>query len=159
MAMWILGAVFALVGLPFVWIARRSLARARAATGWPRAPGVVISSQVETWKQKRRDEDGYDYDYTAYVPVVHYTYTVGGQVLEGKRIARAVDHFSTDRTTARRYVDAYPPQKEIQVFYDPADPKDAFLEVTRPTGAVILMVFGCVWLAIGALLLALALLV
>jgi hypothetical protein len=159
MAMWILGAVFALVGLPFVWIARRAFARDRAEARWPRAPGLVISARLDRWTETSRDQDGYYRDYTWYKPVVRYTYTVGGQVLEGKRIARAIDDVNTDRKTAQRYVDRYPVEKPIMVLYDPGDPAKALLEVRRSIGAVILLVFGCVWIAIGALLIALSLLV
>lgn len=46
MAPWTLGAAFAAVGLPMVWLALRVFARDRAMRDWPRAPGVITSSRV-----------------------------------------------------------------------------------------------------------------
>ncbi len=156
MPMWVLGCVFALVGLPFLWLARRVFSRDRAIADWPRAPGVVLSSHVNKTRQKYRDKNGHDYDYTAHQPSVRYRYTVDGQVLEGESIARSLDGFTMDERAARGIVDRYPADREVRVLYDPSDPKKAHLEVKRSTGAVILLAFGCLWLAIGTLLLALS---
>lgn len=150
MAMWILAAVFATVGLPMVWLAQRVFSRDRAAGAWPRAPGVITSSSLEAIKTKVRDRNGLYYDSTFYRPVVRYTYTVGGRTLEGTRAYRQDDE-KTSEDAAQRSIDAYPAQKHVEVLYDPSDPSVAYLEVRRSTGAVILLAFGCLWLALSAL--------
>lgn len=154
MALWILAGAFSLVGLPMVWLARRTFARDRAILGWPRARGVVSSSTLETASQNYRDEDGRTYEHTVHQPIVRYTYTVDGEVLEGDRVARVSTW--TDRAAAQACVDRYPAQKEVLVHYDPSDPGTAYLEVHRSTGGVILLLFGGLWLAIAALLLGLS---
>jgi hypothetical protein len=156
MALWILGAVFSLVGLPFIWLARRTFAKDRAARAWPRAPGKIVSSTVESWIDKRRDDNGFYYDWEMHRPIVHYTYTVLGLELEGTRIARGWDTMSMDKQAAHRYVAKYAPGSEVQVYYDPEDSNHAFLELPRSTGAIVLTILGGVWMAIGVLLLALA---
>jgi hypothetical protein len=55
-----------------------------------------------------------------------------------------------------RLVDKYPANCQVMVLYDPTDPTKAHLEVKRSTGAVILLAFGCLWLAIGTLLVGLS---
>jgi hypothetical protein len=157
MALWILGAVFSAVGLPMVWIGLHFLGRDRAIARWPCAPGVVISSGIETSRGQGRDQQGFTYNYNSYTPVARYTYRVGGQVLEGNRVARAVTS-NTDRAPIQACINRYPPGKEIMVRYDPGDPKTAYLEVRRSLGAVILLAFGGLWIALGTLLAALALL-
>ena len=92
MALWILAVVFSLVGVPFILLARRTFAKDRAAAGWPRAPGKIVSSEVLTWNEKRRHDDGYYFDWTASRPAITYTYNVGGLEMEGKRIAREVEY-------------------------------------------------------------------
>lgn len=154
MTLWMLGATFSLIGVPFVWIAMRVFARDNAAETWPRAPGVVTSSRLESWTQRYR-EDGHDYERTMYKPVIRYTYVVDGKTLESTRVAKSVDDVATGQDAAKHYVDAYPVDKRISVLYDPKDPTSSWLEVHRSIGAIILLAFGCLWMGIGALLLGL----
>lgn len=159
MGPWIVGVVFMLIGLPLIWLSLRAFARNGAPARWPQAPGVVTLSRLDESVSKQRDANGFDVDYTWYKPIVHYTYTVDGRVLEGKCIARSVDDVATTRDAARRYVDAYPAQKAISVLYDPANPTNAFLTVAPSTGAVLLLVLGGISFSIGALVFTLTVLV
>lgn len=155
MALWVLGAAFAAVGLPMVWLALRVFAQDRAIRGWPRAPGVITSSSVSSRTERSRDEDGQFYDRTVHEAVVRYTYTVDGVTREGTRLSR--EGSSTSQAGARRHVDAYPPRKAVEVFHDPSDPATAYLEASTSTGAIVLAAFGGLWLALAALLVGLAL--
>lgn len=157
--MWIVGAVFVLVGLPFLWLARRTFARDAAAAAWPRAPGVILHARVSSSTSTVREKSGASYTRTVYTPIVQYTYVVGSETIEGTSVARSVDGVWMDQSAAQRVVDAYPPDKRVQVLYDPADPKKAHLEVNRSIGAIILLVFGGILAGIGVLLFALQLLV
>jgi hypothetical protein len=156
MAKWILAAVFAVVGLPFILIAMRVFARDRVIAGWPTVQGVIASSQMASDQQQYKDDHGYWQYRTVYRPVVSFTYTVDGIEMTGTRIARSIPD-AMDRKPAQRYLDRFPAGTQVAVHYDKADPRTAYLEVgRRSTGAVILLVFGCVLLAIAALFLALA---
>jgi hypothetical protein len=157
MALWIIGAVFSAVGLPMVWLGLHFLGRDRAIARWPRAPGAVISSSIETSRSQGRDEQGYSYVYDSYMPVVRYTYRVAGRVLEGDQVARVVE-WTTSRAPVQACIDRYPPGKEVMVLYDPSDPKTAYLEARRSVGAVIILAFGGFWIALGTFLFAQALL-
>jgi hypothetical protein len=157
MALWILGAVFSATGLPMVWIGLHFMGRDRAIARWPCAPGVMMSSSIEMSRGQGRDKQGFSYTYESYTPVVRYTYRVAGQTLEGDRVAREVIP-NTSRAPVQACIDKYPPGKEVVVRYDPSHPKTAYLEVRRSVGAVILLAFGGFWIALGTLLLALALL-
>jgi hypothetical protein len=157
MALWILGAVFSATGIPMVWLGLHFLGRDRAIARWPSAPGVVISSSIEMARGQGRDKQGFSYTYESYTPVARYTYTVGGQELEGDQIARVVES-NTSRDLVQACVDKYPPGKEVMVLYDPSDPKTAYLETRRSLGAMIILAFGGFWIALGTFVLALALL-
>ena len=154
--MWILGAAFALVGVPFIWLGRRARARDRVVASWPRADGVVTSSKLTTHQARYREKTGLDYYRTMYTPAVSYTYSVNGKSFEGTGIARAIDGMSRDQTSAQAIIDRYPAEKRISVFYDPADPKVAYLEHGRSIGTIIVLVFGWFWVGLGALLVGLS---
>ncbi len=154
--MWILGAVFAVVGLPFIWISRRAFARDRMIAGWPRTDGVVTSARLKSSRHRYRERTGLDTYRTLYTPSVSYTYSVNGQSLEGSGIARSIDGMSTTERSAQAILDRYPVQQQVSVLYDPADSKVSFLEVRRSTGAVVLLVFGSFWIALGAVLVGLS---
>lgn len=154
--MWILGAVFAVAGLPLIWIARRAFARDRVIASWPRTDGVVTSTRLETSRHRYKESTGLDTYRTMYTPSVSYTYSVNGQSFEGTGIARSIDGMVTTQDSAQAVLDKYPPRKQVSVLYDPADLKVAYLETRRSTGAVILFVFGWFWIALGALLVGLS---
>ena len=151
----IVAAAIATVGMPFVLLARRTFALDRVIAQWPRAPGVITVSTVESGTSRQRDEAGYDIVRTVYRPIVHYTYAVAGQQLESHHIGR-VDYW-TGRVDAQEILDRYPVHKQVEVLYDPADPRTAYLETKRSTGAVILLVMGCFFFALAALFVLLAL--
>lgn len=156
MALWILAGVFSLVGLPMIWLARRTFAKDDAIRQWPRAPGEVTSSGIEDIRTKVRDKNGYYYDATYHRAWVRYTYSIGGAQHEGKRISRQ-DDAQTSLGIAKRCVDQYPAGKRVEVLYDPRDQTVAFLEVPRSFGGVFLMAFGGLWLALAALFVVLSL--
>lgn len=158
MPMWALGCVFALVSVPFLWIVWRVVARDRAIRSWPRAPGVIAASYVETSNEQHRDEDGHYRAYTTHRPHVRYTYSVGGASLEGESVAPSLDGSTVGERAAQAIIDAYPTGRDVMVLYDPSDPKKAHLEVRRSLGAMILLGFGALWLALGALFIALSVL-
>lgn len=155
MALWIIAGAFSVAAAPFIAIAQRIFARDRVIARWPRAPGVITAATVEARSARRRDEDGYDHEYTAYQPIVRYTYTVDGREFVGDRIGRVA--FTTDLSSARECCNRYPPQRHVEVLYDPNDPATAYLEIKRSIGAVILFVWGCVFLLVAAILALLAL--
>jgi len=127
MELWILAAVWAVVGTPFVLIARRVFARDHLAAQWPRAPGVITDSSMSSRSARRRDDHGNDIEYTAYSFDVHYTYTVAGRTLQGDRVER--ERFETDQGGAQRVIDRYPRGRQIEVLYDPNDPTFALLNL------------------------------
>jgi hypothetical protein len=157
--MLILGAAFALVGVPFIWIARRAMARDGRVAHWPRADGVVTSATLHTSTQRYTEKTGLAYDRTMYTPWVCYTYSVNGQRFEGTGISRSIDGILTSRASAQALIDKYVPEKQVSVFYDAADPKVSYLEVGDRVGAMIVLIFGCFWIAVGTLLLVLAIVV
>lgn len=158
MAVTIVGLAFLVVGAPFIWWARRIFARGRAIASWPRADGMITSSSLIPSTQRVTDQNTGLASYsTYYKPSVHYTYTVAGQTFEGKSIASSYDGLTTTLKAARRIIDKYASGTQVQVLYDPADPKTGHLEPPRSTGAIIILAFGIFWIALGTLVVTLSL--
>jgi hypothetical protein len=155
MQMWMLGGVFALVGVPMIWLALRTIARDREIAAWPRAPGVITQARLDSWMQTSKDRDGFSRSDRMFRPIVQYTYQVEGRTLDGNRIHRN-DDTATGRGAAQREIDKYPPKQEVMVLYDPKAPKTAYLETRTSIGGVILCAFGGFWIALGGLLVALS---
>lgn len=148
--MWILALVFSAVGLPMVWLAKRSFSADGVMARWPQTDAVVQSSKVATSQERYTEKSGLSFYRTAYTPQVRYTYQVNGQEFEGTVISRAGT--STGKESAQAYTDKYPPQKQVRVRYNPEDPKTAYLELAPNVGAIILLCFGIFWIALGALM-------
>lgn len=119
--------------------------RFRAAQGWPSAEGVV-----EKWTV----EEGTDEGRQVFTPFVSYLYVVDGQLYRGSNRylhdggSGGFDHFP-DKEFARQTLARYPVGKDVKVYYDPVDPADAALELTRRSRSS-LWVFPCLSMA-GAL--------
>lgn len=147
----VIGGVFAVFGLPLVWLALHTFRKDRDIAKWPRAPGKILSSRVASSSYTAKDRDGYSRQYTSYSPEVSFTYVVDGTEYEGSAVARSVDSTS-NRASVEACVDRYARGKEIMVFYDPSDPTTSYLEVRRSIGAMILLGFGALLTAIGVLI-------
>ncbi len=140
------GSIFGLVGLFGMWLAARAWKKDSAIARWPRAPGRIEVAIVTSWQSQSRDDAGHTYETTMYQPQVRYTYTVEDRTLKGDRFARVVVSSSSKPNLTR-----YSAGSEVQVYYDPADPSIAYLEVHRSIGAIILFCFGGLFLGIGVL--------
>lgn len=142
----IFGSVFVLAGGLAISVSRIAFKKDKAIAGWPRAPGKIISSRIETRTRNVRGQDGYYREHTSHEPIVEFTYEVAGFEHRGDRIARVV-YPSNKRPDLGRY----PAGQDVMVYYDPDDPKTAYLEIHRSGAAVVLFVMGVVFCAIGIL--------
>jgi len=138
----LVGLGFALVALPMILLALRAFAKIRAIRRWPRAPGVVTSSFLESSRSTSKDRNGFTVHHTSYTPVVHFTFTVNGQQHQGTQMA--LEATSTGAESAAADIARYPLGAQVQAYCDPAHPSTAYLEVRRSIGAIILLCFGCV---------------
>jgi hypothetical protein len=76
------------------------------------------------------------------IPLVAYTFSVGGQEYRGERIALG----EVGASEIDEMLTKYPVGKDVTVFYDPANPKNCVLERGIPS-----YVFsGCLWLTVIA---------
>lgn len=90
------------------------------ASNWSSTMGTVIYSAIES----RTSGDS-----TANYPVVHYTYQVMGQTLQGRKIMPGPE---AGGVGSKKIVARYPVDAQVMVYYDPNNPSDAVLERSTP---------------------------
>lgn len=116
----------------------------KGAQSWSTTIGRVTRSDVRA--QKRRDMD--NRERTQSIPAVEYEYTVNGKRFTGARISLAE---TIPESEIESILNRYPLGKEVTVYYNPANPRQAVLERDLPvdfgkglTGAVAVVGGGAV---------------
>ncbi|MGD9916240.1 MAG: DUF3592 domain-containing protein [Rhizobiaceae bacterium] len=121
-------AVFGVLFLALFFVFMR---RAAAIARWPQATGQITLSKVEEFTIRRdkplRTSRGLRRMRQSFMPVVEYSYEVGGRDYASRSIWPGTE-VSGDRDYASRIAARYPVGKVVFVFYNPADPKQAGLE-------------------------------
>jgi Protein of unknown function (DUF3592) len=108
----IFGAVLILIGVT-------SYHKTRDTETWPTTAGTVNATRI-----RRYNDEGT----IRFAPEIEYQYIVDGQSYNSSVIQAGIFvHFAYE-DEAKRFLDKYTVGRNIQVFYDPTNPKDAVLE-------------------------------
>jgi hypothetical protein len=145
----VLGSGVALLGLAFIiWIA---VAKQRhyGTPNWPHVQGEVTASRVVPFS--RETAHGRDHTYTT---LLEYHYMVGGLPYSSKNRDFLPDAASTTRDLlkATRVVSRYPEGSSVRVYYNPANPKQAALEVPKPVAHNAVLFYGITNLVAGIII-------
>lgn len=89
---------------------------AKASLKWPAVAGVVKSTNIE--KSGRRK--------ATYWPKVFYSYAINGKSYEGSLLTEPALSFSTEKE-AQEITNQYPNKSQVQVYYNPQNPEQAYL--------------------------------
>jgi hypothetical protein len=116
-----------------------NLIRQLQASSYPSVPGTILSSEVKV----HHDSEG-----TSYRPEVRYRYAVDGQTFEGEQIR--YDEISMGKRHAQSIVDRYPAGQAVTVYYHPAAPGNAVLELGLDTSGIAGMLFLTPFNAVAA---------
>lgn len=73
------------------------------------------------------------------MPVIKYSYSVAEAPYQAEKIGNGI-YIGTTRDSLKHWAKRYPAHAEVQVYYNPADPKDAVLEPTSNSNIVGFMV-------------------
>lgn len=122
--------------LVFLFLHLRASRKAAAAERWPTVPGKILSSEVESAEGVTAGGGRT----MIYVPLITYSYDVGGRSLRGKRIGFGkTAHASPAKAEAD--IAPYPVGSTPLVRYNPEKPEECVLETSRP---------GLAFLAVGS---------
>ena len=87
----------------------------QASNDWPSAPGVITVSEVQSTFGKKTKAK------------LSYEFQVGASSFNGSRI-RFADTTGSSRSAQEQSIAAYPVGSNVEVYYDPKNPKVAVLE-------------------------------
>jgi hypothetical protein len=136
----------------FLIVAGQHMWRAgRETRSYTRTRGRVVRAEVE--EVPRVSEEGG----TQFRPVVRYSFEARGRTYESGRIAigAPAGPDTSDAQEARRLVERYPAGAEVDVWFDPRDPRRSVLVPGIPASDVVVaVVLGLALVGIGMFLLA-----
>jgi hypothetical protein len=136
----LMGGIFAFVAAILIGIGLFVRGRAQASRQWPMVLGQVVQSLVTS---SSGSEGG-----TVYSPEIRYAYDVGGQAYQSSRVAFGGFSSNSSPRDAQRTTARYPAGAVVQVYYNPANPRDATLE-RRAGQSGLLFGLGGLFLVIG----------
>jgi hypothetical protein len=122
--------------------------KARRAMSWQSARGEVMESGIT---EECASPSGH-----CFKPVIRYRYAVRGRTYESDRLYVGRQAFSSNRNRVEKLIAKYPANSEVNVYYDPEDPKTACLarKLDNPgflgKFGLVLIFFGLLFL-LGAL--------
>ena len=122
-------ALFVTAGLGIAAFGSLSVIHAHVSSGWPHVSGEITRAKID---------EGDD----SYSPLVCYSYSVGGQLFTGNRIAFGLTGMSASYHFAHFYVQRYRVGLPVTVYYDPKQPSTSVLEPGVSKRAFIPMAFG-----------------
>ena len=112
------GTTLALSGVWIVVLERMAARKLKEAQTWPATQGIVRVSKV-----KKRGFGG-----NAFRAKVTYSYLVGDRELVGRRISLAAETDFAEVAAAAR-AESYPEGSPVTVYYNPRNPREAYLEL------------------------------
>ena len=120
--------VYALVVFAMAW----------NSSDWPAASGEVLSSRIISSGKSGK-------------PEVEYTYAVNGRKYDGSHILIGPGPMGGGIGIAspREYIDKYPKGAQIEVYYDPEDPKRSVLEPGVNRVITLILLTGIFFLILG----------
>lgn len=132
------GAIFLLVGIVIGGFEARSILHERLVA-WQETTGTVLSCEIKAHHGKS----------TTYSPYVTYRYSVGGREYENDELSLSKTSIS-DHAAVVRHAARYRSGAEVQVFYNPGDPAESFLERSGISDYAMSAVFSLLFVAAGA---------
>jgi hypothetical protein len=121
-----IAALWIFVGLVALSSGGVQAIEASRMTGWPAAPGRVVTSESVTTAFRGRG--------LRYAPAARivYEYEAGGSAHTSERVGVETRPVEAESAEGQRRLRDYPVGAEVTVYYDPDDPAMAVLERGRP---------------------------
>ena len=144
------GCVMAL-GIAYIVTAVLPMRSFQGAGSWPKTEGKVLRAFI--YKHERRTPAKTSVTYT---PVVEYAYTVDEVGYTSQQRSFAPARSFEDEAEAQKVVDEFAVGSDVKVRYNVNFPQQASLSVPKPMGHTANLFYGIVNVVMGALMIALA---
>ncbi|NDC78061.1 MAG: DUF3592 domain-containing protein [Chitinophagia bacterium] len=106
----------------------RRYRKAMAKAAYPTVSGTICKNVLDVKEHESTDSDNRREVSYEYIPRVEYTFSVGGKTYTGRRINVLGSKSSSLESEALKVLAAYPLNATVDVYHNPDDPEDAFLE-------------------------------
>jgi hypothetical protein len=143
-----LALLFIAIGVVLIFLHRRNIKKAEESMSWKEATGTVNGSKVIQGNNVLMSNDDDGESTPVFYPEISYTYQVGGLEYTSKRLAFTGVKSHSKRENAEKAASLYPVGKQLSVYYDPKNPKEAVVDRTAKSSSMIL-VFGILFIIIG----------
>lgn len=117
--------IAAIFGVISYWYGWRTMKKNKVAANWPIVPGVIISTELDSYIKYDDDGDAS----TMYTPLITYEYEVEGRAYTNNRVRVQAFVATNMQSVSSKKLEDYPVGGAVQVHYDPLNPEDAFLEI------------------------------
>ena len=122
--------------------------RQTEALKFPETTGTILVSKYELTNKYSTPTEGTLGTYWEWIPEVQYEYQVNGEKITGSKISNATyteraqysyadKKYKPPSTKLMSILNKYPVDKQVTVYYDLANPKDALLEINTSGPVVI----------------------
>ena len=135
-----------LLGVAYVISIIVTRTRNEGTANWPKVTGSIKHAYV--YQHDRSTSAGTT---TTYTPVVGYTYTVEDQLYQAhKRNFLPYNQASlTSKEEAEAISARYPPESDVEVYYNPTNPAQAVLEKPKAIAHTAVFWYGIVCMLLG----------
>ena len=114
-------------GASFVWSGFRIIKKNKTAASWPTVAGTIISAELESYIDYDDDGDAT----TMYRPLIIYQYEVEGERYTNNRVKVQKFAATSMQRVSRKKLEKYPVGGAVDVHYNPDNPQDALLEISK----------------------------
>jgi hypothetical protein len=143
----ILTIAFLLAGIVILYFGLDALLKGYESQKWPTVNGQISNSYID-----RRNETHNGRSSISYVAILGYKYRVNGKNYYCDKIIIGKSKYSSQkRSKTLKYLELYPTGKPVMVYYDPGDPHNAVLKSRISGGALLLIVFGFLFILVGVI--------
>lgn len=125
----IIGGIFFIVGLILVLAQIKGILKSGTSKAWPTIHGKVLRSRVHISRSRSSSTNRNSGLSVSYRPDIEFVYKIDGIEYHSKR-----PYYGSNIGSSFKYkrskdlVDKYPVGKEVKVYYNPGNPKEAILE-------------------------------
>jgi hypothetical protein len=146
MVPYLAGAFIGVVGAGLGAGGFKARKKSKLVRAWPTAAGRLDSAELAVHKSSGTTSKGHSTTRVSYEPAVKYSYSVEGKEFKGKNIGLVESRAGKGAAESR--IASLRSARELKVYYNPADPKEAYLD-PKADGSFWMLFIGAALLALG----------
>lgn len=109
------------LGIYLLVSSQQSKRDAENSLNWPSVTGLVTEVSVKVDGDQERGK-------FRFMPVVEFVYDVNGKIYDGDKINFGQGPIFDTQEAADKFLEGFPPGSEVEVYYDPNQPKKSVLK-------------------------------